>query len=207
MRVPEAQVSGPAASLQQAWALLPPSVQVGGSPSFVHRRLANLNPWEREGGESSWGGVAPRPLPARHRPGSSALWPEGFAPRPLTLRGWSQAPLQKASVDLWWLVPTQAPDPLFSHLLSPGAQHGHQGHVRCPPHAGPAPPLTRRALHQAQARPADAQTVRHRKKHLPCPLLFPPPWYSSLNRVLPSCNIWPHPVPPSPPTEERPWRL
>lgn len=69
------------------------------------------------------------------------------------------------------LVPTQEPDPLFfSDLLSPGAQHGHQGHLRCPPHADAVPSLAAQGSHPSRTRPADAQTVKDPGESIPNPV-------------------------------------
>ncbi|XP_054528939.1 T-cell surface glycoprotein CD3 zeta chain isoform X2 [Pan troglodytes] len=52
------------------------------------------------------------------------------------------------------------------------SQYSHQGHLRRPSHAGPAPSLTARGFHHSKARPADAQIMRHRMKHLQPGSLF-----------------------------------
>lgn len=58
-------------------------------------------------------------------------------------RGQSPGLWRRVDTLLWpgRLVPRQAPPTVLSDFLSPGAQLGHQGHLRRPPHAGAAPAL------------------------------------------------------------------
>lgn len=81
-----------------------------------------------------------------------------------------------AAVTCWPLVSSclhEGPDLLvFSDLRSLGAQHGHQGHLRCPPHADTAPSLAQQCggFHPSQARPAGAQIVTDPGKSISNPV-------------------------------------